>query len=138
EAVVVDVETSAASTDEVLGIVRELRDRDADVVLVGLTRSSSKAVRHSLHAAGINHCFGAPVDFAEVGATLSTALEQRRHDIERRQLRQEALTRYSFCDLIGGSEPMHLVYESIARVAKSSTTILITGESGTGKELAAR
>jgi transcriptional regulator with GAF, ATPase, and Fis domain len=40
-------------------------------------------------------------------------------------------------DMIGGSKPMQLLFERIARVAKTDSTILIRGESGTGKELVA-
>jgi two-component system, NtrC family, response regulator HydG len=40
--------------------------------------------------------------------------------------------------LIGESEPMHKVLDSIAKAASTSATVLITGESGTGKELVAR
>ncbi|HEU5451839.1 MAG TPA: sigma-54 dependent transcriptional regulator [Terriglobales bacterium] len=45
---------------------------------------------------------------------------------------------YSFHFLIGGSEPMRRVYQAIARLAASDTTVIIRGESGTGKELVAR
>jgi DNA-binding NtrC family response regulator len=138
EAIVMDLDTAHATTQEVNELVRGLRQHDPDLVLVGLTRSTSKAVRRTFQAAGIQHCFVAPVDFTEVQATLSAALEQRRIEIQSRQLREDALSRFSFCDLIGGSEAMRLVYDSIARVAKGSTTVLIRGESGTGKELVAR
>lgn len=138
EAAVLDVDTGCGSGEDVLLTLRELRKRDPDLVLVGLTRSNSKALRRSLRAAGLNHCYVAPVDYTEIEAALSAALEQRRHDIEQKNVRREALTRYSFCDLIGGSEPMHMVYDSISRVARGSTTVLIRGESGTGKELVAR
>jgi transcriptional regulator with PAS, ATPase and Fis domain len=47
-------------------------------------------------------------------------------------------SRYSFCDLVGGSEAMRRVYEAVRRVADSRTTVVIRGESGTGKELVAR
>ncbi|MBO4313103.1 MAG: sigma 54-interacting transcriptional regulator [Desulfovibrio sp.] len=40
-------------------------------------------------------------------------------------------------DFIGNSEAMQLVYQQIAQVGPSSTTVLLQGESGTGKELAA-
>jgi DNA-binding NtrC family response regulator len=40
--------------------------------------------------------------------------------------------------MIGSSAPMQALRASIARVAPTSETILITGESGTGKELVAR
>ncbi len=39
---------------------------------------------------------------------------------------------------VGNCESMRLVYEQIAVVSPSSTTVLLQGESGTGKELAAR
>lgn len=41
-------------------------------------------------------------------------------------------------DLIGDSEAMRRVYDTIDRVADSDLTVLIRGESGTGKELVAR
>lgn len=51
---------------------------------------------------------------------------------------RDLVHRYSFYDLIGGSEPMQHVYETILRVAETSTSVVIRGESGTGKELVAR
>jgi len=40
--------------------------------------------------------------------------------------------------LIGSSPPMAAVFSVIARVADSTSTVLVTGESGTGKEVVAR
>jgi DNA-binding NtrC family response regulator len=40
--------------------------------------------------------------------------------------------------LIGDSPAMAQVFETVARVAGSATTVLLTGESGTGKEVVAR
>ncbi len=52
-------------------------------------------------------------------------------------LRAELSVRYDFSRLIGNSNAMRAVYEQIAQVACSNTTVLVTGESGTGKELVA-
>jgi Nif-specific regulatory protein len=52
-------------------------------------------------------------------------------------LRQELKQRYDFSNLIGNSGPMRQVYEQIAQVAGTNTTVLIRGESGTGKEMIA-
>jgi two-component system, NtrC family, response regulator HydG len=40
--------------------------------------------------------------------------------------------------LVGASDAMGQVFETIARVARSGATVLLTGESGTGKEVVAR
>ncbi len=40
--------------------------------------------------------------------------------------------------LVGETAPMATVFETVARVARSNSTVLITGESGTGKEVVAR
>jgi two-component system response regulator PilR (NtrC family) len=44
----------------------------------------------------------------------------------------------NFAGLIGRSEVMNKVYHLVAKVAESTSTVLISGESGTGKELVAR
>lgn len=54
---------------------------------------------------------------------------------ENRHLREELRERYDFSNLIGTSRRMRQVYEQIARVAPTNTTVLIRGESGTGKEM---
>ena len=46
--------------------------------------------------------------------------------------------RYNFSHIIGNSGPMRQVYEQIAQIACTSTTVLIQGETGTGKELVAQ
>jgi Nif-specific regulatory protein len=56
---------------------------------------------------------------------------------ENTHLRQELRERYDFSNLVGTSGPMHQVYEQIAQVARTNTTVLLRGESGTGKELIA-
>jgi len=138
EAVIVDLDTTNGDPEPMLELVKKLSARDEDLVLIGLIRSPRKALRRRFLAAGIDHCFVAPVDFAKVHVCLQGALDQRRREIESRKIREEAKSRYSFGDLIGGSEGMHLVYDAIARVASGNTTVLIRGESGTGKELVAR
>jgi len=52
-------------------------------------------------------------------------------------LREELRERYDFSNMIGGSGSMRQVYEQIAQVAGTNTSVLIRGESGTGKELIA-
>jgi Nif-specific regulatory protein len=63
--------------------------------------------------------------------------ERQRLLDENIHLRQELKERYDFSNIIGNSGPMRQVYEQVAQVAPTNTTVLIRGESGTGKELIA-
>jgi Nif-specific regulatory protein len=56
---------------------------------------------------------------------------------ENTHLRQELRDRYDFSNIIGTSGPVRQMYEQVAQVAATNTTVLIRGESGTGKELIA-
>ncbi len=138
EALILDLETACTSAQEMLALVRKIRGRDEHLVVLGFTRSHSKVSRNQFEQAGGGHCFFAPVDFGDVHHVLRGALETRSAEIENRCLREEARGRNSFCQLIGGSDPMRLVYDAIARVADSGVTVLLRGESGTGKELVAQ
>jgi Nif-specific regulatory protein len=63
--------------------------------------------------------------------------DKRRLVDENTLLRQELRERYDFSNLVGSSGPMRQIYEQVAQVARTNTTVLIRGESGTGKELIA-
>jgi Nif-specific regulatory protein len=56
---------------------------------------------------------------------------------ENAHLRHELKERYDFSNIVGTSGAMRLVYEQVAQVARTNTTVLLRGESGTGKELIA-
>src|SRR5258708_28831766 len=63
--------------------------------------------------------------------------DKRRLVDENEHLRQELRDKYDFSNIIGTSGPVRQVYEQVAQVAATNTTVLIRGESGTGKELIA-
>jgi len=65
------------------------------------------------------------------------AAQHRRLVNENAHLRQELKERYDFAGIVGNSGPMQRVYEQVAQVARTGTTVLLRGESGTGKELIA-
>ena len=80
------------------------------------------------------------LDFAVVVAQQTgLALENLEHR-ERLELANAELRRRLSAStrLIGGSPAMQRVLDQIARIAPTSSTVLILGESGTGKELIAR
>jgi len=63
--------------------------------------------------------------------------DKRRLVDENAHLKQELRERYDFSNLVGSSGPMRQIYEQVAQVAGTNTTVLVRGESGTGKELIA-
>jgi DNA-binding NtrC family response regulator len=138
EAVLLDLDLIEGRPEPMLELVAQLRKREEDILILGLTISASKTLRRRFLAAGVSRCFAAPLPFDEVQQFLRSALEERRRELETRKIREEALSRYSFGELVGGSESMRVIYEAIGRVAKANTTVMIRGESGTGKELVAR
>jgi len=138
DAVLLDIDIIGQRPDEGISALGELRMLAPDLVLVALTRSNRKGLRHKAVDANIDEYFVAPVNFEEVRIVMDRALEKRSAEIENRRRFSGKAEQESFADLIGASEPIRRVYEAITRVAASSTTVLIRGESGTGKELVAR
>ncbi|MBN1826628.1 MAG: sigma 54-interacting transcriptional regulator [Candidatus Eisenbacteria bacterium] len=68
-------------------------------------------------------------------AVLEARMEQQLAEVDR--MRTAVARRYRFDRLVGDSPPMRDLYETIRRLAKVRTSVLIVGESGTGKELVA-
>lgn len=56
---------------------------------------------------------------------------------ENQRLRDELKNRFRPANIIGNSHEMQIVYDQIAQVSRSGTSVLIEGETGTGKELVA-
>jgi Nif-specific regulatory protein len=109
--------------------------------------------RKAVGALGVDFRFKPDRDFDRmvkflgvVASLVAQAIRiQRAIDAERDRLREENThlkselrERYDFSNLHGTSGPMRLVYEQVAQVARTETTVLIRGESGTGKELVAQ
>jgi two-component system response regulator AtoC len=61
----------------------------------------------------------------------------RAHDLERQNV-HASFGEGDRPPLVGESPAMKAIYEMVARVADSPSTVLVTGESGTGKELIAK
>jgi DNA-binding NtrC family response regulator len=138
DAILLDLDTVGERSKDGIAALAELRAMGPDLVLVALTRSNSRNLRLQAVAATVDEYFVAPINFEEVRHVLDRALEKRALEVECRQRQSAQGQPESFCELIGGSEPMRRVYDAITRVAESISTILIRGESGTGKELVAR
>jgi DNA-binding NtrC family response regulator len=79
-----------------------------------------------------------PFKVDDLQLTIQRALENQSLVRENQNLRQIVKEKYRFENIIGTSQRMQEIYNLIAKVADTDSTILIQGESGTGKELVAR
>lgn len=78
-----------------------------------------------------------PFKLDQVRLVVERAVERRRLLDENRRLRRE-VAGYRDRPMVGSSAGLSDVREAIARVAPTTSTVLILGETGTGKELVAR
>ena len=111
-------------------------DPDAPVLLItafGTIESAVEAMR-----AGAFHYVTKPFRAEEILLHVSRALEQRSLRKELQHLRTEIRGRYRFENIVGKSERMQEIFETVAHISDLVANVLIVGESGTGKELIAR
>ncbi|MEO6193982.1 MAG: sigma-54 dependent transcriptional regulator [Thermoanaerobaculia bacterium] len=119
-------------------VLRQVRQRNADVVVVVITAFSSIESAIQAMREGAFHYIPKPFKNEEVLLTIRKGLEQRRLTSENRSLREQLRQRFAFDNILGKSKPMQQVYELIQLAAPAKSNILILGESGTGKELVAK
>ena len=79
-----------------------------------------------------------PFNAQEIMVKIERVFEQKRLQEENQYLRGEVLEKYDQGKIISQSNKMERVFELIANVAATDSTVLIQGETGTGKELVAR
>ncbi len=79
-----------------------------------------------------------PVLPEDLSQKIRRCIERTKLERELRYLRREISESRSGTTMIGKSPAIEAIRNLIAKVAPSSTPVLITGESGTGKELVAR
>jgi DNA-binding NtrC family response regulator len=111
---------------------------DIDTLVIVLSREDKKSTALKVIDAGAYDYFLKPLDTDVLRVLVERAIEKLRIQRENRILRDEIQRKSGLGNLLGSTEAMHHVFESIRRVARSASTVIIRGESGTGKELAAR
>jgi two-component system, NtrC family, response regulator AtoC len=121
-----------------LDILRECREILPQTPVILIT--AYKTVESALEAMklGAYDYITKPFKVDELQITIQRALDNQSLVRENRNLRQIVKEKYRFENIIGTSGKMQDIYNLIAKVADTDSTILIQGESGTGKELVAR
>ena len=121
-----------------LDILAELRAQDPGVSVIMITAYGT--VENAVRAmqSGAANFVQKPWDNEKLLADVRAAVARHRAEEENVQLKRALKQRYNFEHIIGKSEPMLKIFDLVAQVAPSRSTVLLQGESGTGKELIAK
>ena len=117
---------------------QRLREIDPELPVIIMTGYASIDTAVKALKRGAYDYITKPFDPDELVHLVSNAVEHRWAKREVVRLRENLQEVFPNTRLIGQSEPMKRVIESIETVAPTDATVLITGESGTGKEIVAR
>lgn len=121
-----------------LEVLRALKRLSPETIVIMMTAFGSIETAIEAIKEGAYDYISKPFKLDEVKLTVKRALDHQRLLRENLRFRQELKERYQLENIVGRSTRMLEVYKLVARVASSSSTVLIQGESGTGKELIAR
>ena len=121
-----------------LELLPQIKERHSDLPVIMITAYGSvDNVVESIRA-GAENFIQKPWDNEKLLADIRSAVARHKAEEENLQLKRTLKQRYNFSNIVGKSEVMLKVFDLVAQVAPSRSTILIQGESGTGKEMIAK
>jgi two-component system, NtrC family, response regulator AtoC len=138
DVLLLEVKSSPQGIRECLDLLKELGESELDTAVIILSgdRTKSTALR-VLHAGAYDYLLK-PADSDVLRIITLRAIEKLQIEREHQILREELRRKDALGDLLGSTDAMKGLFDSIRRVARTSTTVVIRGESGSGKELVAR
>lgn len=133
--VLLDLALPGRSGLELLPLIKE-RQPELPVIMItayGTVDNVVEAIR-----SGAENFVQKPWDNEKLLADIRSSIARHRVEQENLQLKRALKQRYNFVNIVGKSDVMLRVFDLVAQVAPSRSTVLIQGESGTGKELIAK
>ena len=121
-----------------IDLLAELRAHDPQLSVIMITAYGTVENAVKAMQAGAVNFVQKPWDNEKLLADVRTAVARHRAEEENIQLKRALKQRYNFENIVGKSEPMLKIFDLVAQVAPSRSTVLLQGESGTGKELIAK
>ena len=134
DVVVTDLRLGA---DNGMEIVDECLRQARPPIVIMMTAYGSVDTAVEAMKRGAWHFVTKPLNIDELEIIIKRALQTRKLQNENVALVRQVEEKYALDRILGKSEVMKQVYETIEQVAPARATVLIGGESGTGKELAA-
>jgi DNA-binding NtrC family response regulator len=135
DVVLLDLALPDRSGMDVLSEIRALHPEQA-VIMITAYGTVENAV--SAMQSGATNFIQKPWDNEKLLADVRVAIARQKAEEENIQLKRALKQRYNFENIVGKSEPMLKIFDLVAQVAPSRSTVLLQGESGTGKELIAK
>jgi len=120
---------------DILAEIRLLHPEQA-VIMITAYGTVENAVRAM--QSGATNFIQKPWDNEKLLADVRIAIARQKAEEENIQLKRALKQRYNFENIVGKSEAMLKIFDLVAQVAPSRSTVLLQGESGTGKELIAK
>src|ERR1700723_3592583 len=135
DVVLLDLALPDKSGMDLLGEIRLVHPEQA-VIMITAYGTVENAV--SAMQSGATNFIQKPWDNEKLLADVRSAVARQKAEEENVQLKRALKQRYNFENIIGKSEPMLKIFDLVAQVAPSRSTVMLQGESGTGKELIAK
>jgi DNA-binding NtrC family response regulator len=133
--VLLDLALPGRNGIEILGSIRE---RHATLPVIMITAYGTVGNVVDAIRGGAQNFVQKPWDNEKLLADIRAAVARYRAEEENVQLKRAFRLRYNFPNIVGKSDPMLRIFDLVAQVAPTRSTVLIQGESGTGKELIAK
>jgi DNA-binding NtrC family response regulator len=133
--VLLDLALPGRNGIEILG---SIRDRHTALPVIMITAYGTVGNVVDAIRAGAQNFVQKPWDNEKLLADIRAAIARYRAEEENVQLKRALRQRYSFSNIVGKSEAMLRIFDLVAQVAPTRSTVLVQGESGTGKELIAK
>src|SRR5271154_1433596 len=121
-----------------LDLLADIHAQDPGLSIIMVTAYGTVENAVKAMQAGAANFVQKPWDNEKLLAYVRAAVARHRAEEENVQLKRALKQRYNFENIVGKSEPMLKIFDLVAQVAPSRSTVLLQGESGTGKELIAK
>ena len=131
DVVVTDLRLSGMSG---IDFLKEIKKHNQEIIVVIMTAYGTLESAVSAIKEGAYDYISKPFSTDELIIKLQRALYYKNTTAEVNRLRREIQSEFEFSNIIGKSEAMKKVLETVKSVSDRDATVLIRGESGTGKE----
>ncbi len=128
----------ADSGQEGFNWLKKIKNADPDMVVIFITAYADMEMAVKAIKAGATDFIPKPWEREKLLATITSAIELRNSRKEVNNLKQKVAALESnspFPEIIGNSEEIQMLFETVDKLKDTDANILILGENGTGKDL---